>query len=69
MVHVMAARPSGDAARTGPSCPTPAFWHSFFFLGNSRFPFYVPFVPSPLLNLRKVIALASVDPAICWCFL
>ena len=34
------------------------------FLGSSRFPFSVPFVPIPRVNLRKVIVLASVDPAV-----
>ena len=43
---------------------TPAFSHFLLFLGGSRFSVYVPFVHISRVNLRKVIALAPVDPGI-----
>ena len=42
------------------------FLSFYFFLYSSRFPFSVPSGSIPLANLRKVIALATADPAIRW---
>ena len=44
----------------------PSVFSFFSWICSSRFPFSVSFGPIAFANLRKVIALGPVDPAIRW---